>query len=242
MSEYTDVIRCNMCLGGTKKVKSLGMSSVAGSGARGVIYPLDLIECGSCGHHQLAFPVPSEVIYKHYPFRTPEGARARLAKYAEDLRKQFSGKVLEIGCNNGLFLEELNRVGFEAYGVDPVSENGLPKWFGSKAASRIEYSFGKFNLVVANDTFDHVDDIRNTLRGVDLLLAGDGVLVFEVPLCDSIEKAAAIACHERRNYFSPKTWPRMLKKFGMEAFKTEKNDACFRMYVRRSGAEFFKVA
>jgi len=193
---------CRLCLGGVKTVLSLRPTPVANNFTEapddnGMRLPLELAQCKGCGHVQIGYIVPGAMLFGDYAYRTPEGERPRLAEYARRLALEYpqylasdlhSGRhsaekprVLEIGSNNGLFLRELNRVGFWAVGVDPAGPpSGLPRWFSRKSAQSMAGSLGRMGLILANNVLAHVDDLRDAFGGVSTLLADEGVFIFEV--------------------------------------------------------------
>lgn len=232
--EYSAVIRCRMCLGGTKVVLSLPSKPLRTGDV--MKFPLDIRECGSCGHHQIGYIVPAETIYAERKADVSESQRMLLEKYASDLASEFSGKALEIGVNNGAFCAELNKAGFEAYSIDPtVTNSGMPKWFTSKSAVKLAETMFKFDLIVSSDMMDCMDDIRNVFRSVEICLADNGSFVFDVNYFpaianDGLEERVS---HERKDYFSLSPFTVPLRKFGLCVYKAEKFGNKMRLYIKR---------
>jgi len=262
VSEYSALIRCRLCLGGTKKVLSLTPTPIANSFPKhpdlfAMRYPLELVECGSCGHVQIGHEIRGEALFDGYKYETPQAERGRLAEYAAKLAAMFPkalrspggsknyaegmARVLEIGSNNGIFVEELNRAGLWAVGVDPSPAaplTGMPRWFTSKTAKQIAYSMGKMELILANNTFAHVDDLRNVFSGIDSLLSADGSVIFEVQYLPDMVAGGMfdMIYHEHKDYHSLAPFRKFLKKFGMCVYKFEHlptHGGSIRVYVRR---------
>ena len=230
------VTHCRLCLSRVALRLSMTPAPIANGSTEkvdkySIKYPLDLCECGSCGHVQLGFDIPGATLLENYTYRTPESEKSRLRDYAELLAHLYPfalsadrPKVLEIGSNNGLFVTALREAGFFAVGIDPCGpQNGMPRWFNSKSAKNLIFSMGKMKLILANNVFSHVDDLRNVLVGVSKLLDDDGVLVFEVQYFPNlIERSAFDAvCHEQKDYHTLSPIPRFLAKFGMCITKYE---------------------
>lgn len=232
---------CRMCMGDVESVLELSPTPVANAFSDGpddfaLMYPLNLCQCVNCGHVQIGFNIEGSHLFSDYKYQTPEAERQRLAECAKNLAikypkalkgKTVSGsktrevpKVLEIGSNNGIYLSELQKAGFWAVGVDPsphAPKTGMPKWFTSRTAKQIAYSMGKMQLILANNVFSHVDDLRNVLLGVKYLLAEDGRLIFEVQYLPAMIRGGMfdMIYHEHKDYHTLKPWVMFLGKFGM---------------------------
>ena len=89
-------------------------------------YPLDLYLCNECSHLQLGFQVPPEESYKEYIYnsKVTPGLNKSFVQYAETLTKRNVNNkkinLLDIGSNDGSFLEACNNVGFQAIGIEPA--------------------------------------------------------------------------------------------------------------------------
>jgi 2-polyprenyl-3-methyl-5-hydroxy-6-metoxy-1,4-benzoquinol methylase len=118
---------------------------------------------------------------KHWWFVT------RKAIVLDTIAKYFvapsGARVLDIGCGSGLMLNSLERIG-ETYGMDMSDEaikfskeifNGrVEKGF---LPDRIPYDENFFNLIVALDVIEHVDDDLASLRAIHSRLASGGKVV-----------------------------------------------------------------
>lgn len=216
--------RCRICLGGTEEVLTLTPTPIANSyPEHSDIYaprfPLGVLRCKGCGHCQVSYEIEGSALYSDYRYETPVVERIRLARYAEKLKLDYgNANILEIGSNNGIFLEELRRVGFNAQGIDPASpQRGLPKYFDSKTAKVLEQTFGRFDLVLANNVFAHVDDLRNVVLGVTRVLTPAGRFIFEVQYAPDMVAGGMfdMIYHEHKDYHTLSPLPFLLKKFGM---------------------------
>lgn len=231
---------CRMCMGDVESVLELSATPIANAFSYGpdnfaLMYPLGLCQCVNCGHVQIGFNIEGSYLFTDYKYQTPEAERSRLAecarnlavKYPHALRVKNKGgksgempKVLEIGSNNGIYINELNKAGFFSVGVDPsphAPKTGMPKWFTSRTAKQIANSMGKMQLILANNVFAHVDDLRNVLLGVKYLLAEDGRLIFEVQYLPALIRGGMfdMIYHEHKDYHTLKPWVTFLGKFGM---------------------------
>jgi SAM-dependent methyltransferase len=93
---------------------------------------------------------------QHNWVRTFTRRLERIEKY------QKPGKVLDIGCGPGFFLEAAQAKGYDVYGLDP--SDYIVKVAGEKFGEHIQkgvietanYPADHFDLVVAFDTFEHI--------------------------------------------------------------------------------------
>jgi novobiocin biosynthesis protein NovU/D-mycarose 3-C-methyltransferase len=87
----------------------------------------------------------------------------------------------------------------EADGVPTVAE-----FFTERAADRLRGDHGAAGAILARHVFAHVDDVHDFLRGVDRLLAPDGVLILEVHYVGALLRHLEFDTiyHEHLSYFA----------------------------------------
>lgn len=95
------------------------------------------------------------------------------------------GKVLDIGCSNGVFLDIFKEKGWETFGVEP-SASGVEAIKKGHKVSRKYFEkamFPKnyFDLVLMNHTLEHVEDADAVLQKIYSILKKNGVLFIDVP-------------------------------------------------------------
>ena len=96
------------------------------------------------------------------------------------------GRILDVGCGDGLFFEELSRLG-AVQGVEPdaalVSPDG--PWRERIDVRPFDASFApdrRFDLILFLDVIEHMEDPRAALRhAADLLACDDARVVITVP-------------------------------------------------------------
>ena len=145
-------------------------------------YPMELSECSVCGHVQQRFVI--DCLFEDYKYATPQTVTRHLVPSAQALKETYPNAktVLEIGSNNGTYLKVLRELGFEATGIDPAAtgEGNIREFFNLRWAEWYLREKGKFDLIVANNVFAHIDDLQDVFRGIDRIMKDDGALVFEV--------------------------------------------------------------
>jgi SAM-dependent methyltransferase len=130
-------------------------------------------------------------------------------RYLLDVLKKESKdcKVLDIGCSSGIFLKDLERIGFKMenlFGID-ISEkaiancktNGILNAFVMDA-QKISLS-EKFDVIIASDCLEHLSDDREAIRNWANLLKTGGMLCVFVPAFQSLwSKHDEVNMHYRR--------------------------------------------
>jgi 2-polyprenyl-3-methyl-5-hydroxy-6-metoxy-1,4-benzoquinol methylase len=99
------------------------------------------------------------------------------------------GRLLDIGCYNGLFLDEARKRGWKCKGIEPDVEAsrwareqlGLDVFTGQ--IQELPASEAGFDVVTAFHTLEHIRDPLLVLEEVQWRLASHAVLVIETPNC-----------------------------------------------------------
>jgi len=203
-------------------------------------YPLDVCFCSNCGLVQLAQIIAPEILFKDYAYLTgtSEPMKAHFAKLAESAIQRFSltegDLVLDIGSNDGTLLENFQRRGMRVLGIEPATNvaklaslRGVETWddfFDESLARRICSDKGQPRAILATNVLAHVADLEGFLRGVNHLLADDGVFVIEVPyLVDMLNRVEFDTIyHEHLRYFAVRPLIALFSKFGMSIVAVER--------------------
>jgi SAM-dependent methyltransferase len=141
------------------------------------------------------------------------------------------GKVLDVGCNVGTFLEVLQESGWAAAGVEPNRQAAAV--CRSKKLEVFEGLFGPelvkslqnrdYSLVCFNDSIEHFPDPLQALRSArDLLLPG-GCVALTTPDIESLfGRFFQVKPREHLFYFSRSTLFRALEQCGFEVVFIQK--------------------
>jgi D-mycarose 3-C-methyltransferase len=255
---------CRICKGSDlTRILSLGMhppvdnfTDIAHLGSE-KRYPLDVYFCGTCNLAQFLDVVAEDELF-HGGYAYFSSASRPLVdhfrSYADSLKNEFVQKgdlIVDIGSNDGILLQ--NFIGdYRVLGIEPSAnvanvarEKGietLDGFFSADVAEKIVTTYGKAKIVSANNVFAHIDDIDEIVRGVEKLLADDGVFVSESHyLLDLVEHLEFdTVYHEHLCYYSVKPLIHLFGRFGMEVFDVQRvpvHGGSIRVYARKaSGA------
>jgi len=201
-------------------------------------FPLDIFFCNDCHHCQLLDVVSPERLFQNYVYvsGTSPVFVKHFQNYASDVLKKYNlspgGFVVDVGSNDGTLLQFFKQAGYRVLGIDPAvdisetaNENGIPTltdFFSPALAERIVKDHGSANVIVANNVFAHIDDLKSIVDGIKILLDPEGIFVFEVSyLLDVVEKTLFDTIyHEHLCYHSVGPLKRFFEKNGMELIDT----------------------
>ena len=198
--------------------------------------------CKKCGCVQTKYKTNTFNRYNlhnySYTSSNSKFSQTHWINYAKNLIKSYkilkNSKVLEIGSNDGFLLKQFKLFSkCKVIGVDASdymsklsNKNKIKTFqmiFDYNQSKKIVKKEGKFDLVIANNVFNHSDNPKNFLRGVDNILNQDGVFVFELPYwLDSVNsKKFDQIYHEHVTYFNIKMITNLIKNSKFKVFKIQ---------------------
>ena len=146
-------------------------------------------------------PKPEQMFNKDYPFFTgsSKGMINHFKEYSKWIKKHY-GKglknLLEIGSNDGTFLNNFNKKKIKVIGFEPSSNvaniskkkgiKTINSFFNYKNVKRLKPLQKKINIITAANVICHVPDLKNLIKGIDFLLSDNGVFIFEEPYLGSM--------------------------------------------------------
>lgn len=199
-----------------------------------VTAPLAVALCTTCGLSQLTVVVAPNVLYGNYPFFS--GASPRWVAHCEQLARDCATDnpsfVLDIAANDGTQLKafadrEWRTVGIDPSDVPPVFDTPMIRApFDALSAAEVLASYGRPNLIIAQNVFGHVDDAVGFLRCAESILADGGRIAIEVPhVRDLIQQDAFDTIyHEHLSYWSTSPLIRCARQAGLHLEKMERLD------------------
>ena len=156
-------------------------------------------------------------------------------KYILQLLEGYSKdkSILDIGCSSGILLDELREIGFDGnnlYGIDispkaiqNCKENGIQNSF-IMDAQNIELE-KKFDIVVASDCLEHLEDDEKALKNWHGLLNPGGSLYLFVPAFMTLWSEHDVENMHFRRY-TRNTLKKKLYKTGFEIEKSNYWNFC----------------
>ena len=192
-------------------------------------YPLNLLFCKKCSLVQTDSFIEPQILFEDYRYISSVGLSNHFKEVASilDDRYDVKGKnILEIGCNDGVLLEPLSKLGANVEGVDPAKnivklakDKGLivyEEYFNDETFGGEDFK-SKYDLVLSNNTFAHIPDIQSVVRGVKHVLKPNGDFIFEVHYLQSLidGKQWDNIYHEHIYYHSITGLDNLFQKYGM---------------------------
>jgi 2-polyprenyl-3-methyl-5-hydroxy-6-metoxy-1,4-benzoquinol methylase len=171
----------------------------------GSVHPYDILKCEACGLG-ITSPFPSNEDLNHSNeeiYQVDKRIETYLSRqsyfegfYENHLREiacyKLSGKLLDIGCNIGLFLNVARDKGFDVTGVElnKACASFGKKHFGldiqSETLDVVGFPDKSFDVITLFDVLEHVADLHGFLNEVKKILKDDGLLVLQSPNFDSL--------------------------------------------------------
>ena len=164
-------------------------------------YPIKLYFCEQCGLTQLVDSCPPEILYENYITLSSWKFQPHL-KYEIDVLKSLpdlhsNSKIIEIGSNDGIFLEELIHSKFHnVLGIEPAKDahdlsiekgiNTLQMFLNKESTEEIKNKYGEFDLFISRQNLEHMSDLREVAKSIQSLVKSGGYVLIEVPnfLCN----------------------------------------------------------
>lgn len=223
-------------------------------------YPLRLYTCRSC----LLVQAPEwkshrEIFASDYAYFSSvssswlEHARRYADSMIERLGLDANSRVVEIASNDGYLLRNFVQRGIPCLGIEPcrsVAEAamaiGIPtrmEFFGEEFAKSLAASWGRADLVAANNVLAHVPDILDFCRGVAAILAPGGVATFEFPHLARLMEHNQFdtVYHEHYSYLSLWAVRQVLGRTGLVTAEVEElptHGGSLRVHARRADSSF----
>ena len=183
-------------------------------------YPLNLGFCNFCKLSQLIEGVNEKLIYKKffYEISVTSGLKEHYFKFENLFTNKFNQNmklknIIDIGSNDGSFLEPFKERGYNVFGVEPVKKfNKICKnkgikilngYFNKSLAYRIKKNT-KYDIVSVNFLVANIDYLDNFLDGIELISKEKSYLIIETShLLEVINKKLYDTFfHEHIFYFS----------------------------------------
>lgn len=202
-------------------------------------YPLELAFCTKCLLVQSINTVEADLLFKDYFYHSSkintlvEHFDKTAGEVVDLLGEQKKRLIVEIGCNDGSFLSAIQKRKHKAVGIDPAKNIVTPlikkgwqiinAYFSEKAAKAMTSKFGKASAICSFNTFAHIEDMHDVIKGVKVLLDEDGFLLFEVHYLGNLLEQTQydMIYHEHQYYYSLLALINFFRQYDMEVFDVQ---------------------
>jgi methylation protein EvaC len=239
---------CQLCGGAVEQFLDLGDQPLSDAFltendiGQEFFYRLVVGSCRGCHMVQLLNEVPRELMFhEDYPYYSSGSSlmREHFATTATSLLDKVTGPdpfVVEIGCNDGVFLKTIHEAGVRHVGFEPSGRVGevargngvrvLTEFFEESTAMTVRDTDGPADIIYAANTICHIPYLDSIFHGVDALLSPDGLFVFEDPyLGDIIAKTSFDQIYDEHFYFfSAASVKATANRFGFELLDVQSLD------------------
>jgi hypothetical protein len=246
---YHNHIKCRVC-GGENLIPYLDLGELPLTNnlcssweEKSDLYPLKLMICGDCWLSQLSIVVNPQIMFGNYVYRSSisNDFMKHCLKMAYDLKEEYgldeNTYHIDIAGNDGALLSQFQfLLNHNVLNIDPARNlaaiceskgiKTVPKFWSSKVALSICETWHKADLITATNVLAHVDDLREFLEGVKLVLSPDGVLIVECPyLIDFIENVEFSTLYQEHvSVISIYPLNRLCNEIGLSIMKVEKQN------------------
>jgi methylation protein EvaC len=146
-------------------------------------------------------PSPKQMFNKNYPFFTSssKGMIDHFKSYANWINQKYKNKInnlIEIGSNDGTFLQNFDNKKINVIGVEPSKNVALiskkkgirtiNKFFNFANMKKYRNLKHKINIITAANAICHVPNLVSLIKGIDFLLDKNGLFIFEEPYLGSM--------------------------------------------------------
>ncbi|MFN0263996.1 class I SAM-dependent methyltransferase [Tepidamorphus sp. 3E244] len=219
-------------------------------------FPLEMAVCTDCWQVQIAEFPSQEFLFSDHPYLT--GVNKPVVEHFNALAPHIAAKlglgpgdlVLDIGCNDGTFLDAFRTADIDTLGIDPgervvgrARDKGhevIRGFFNEQSARKIRDAGHAPKLITAAAVFYHVPDLHDFISGLDVLMDDRTVFVAQcVSMRDLMEKLEFDHFyHEHSCIHSVGALHRLFAQHGMRLLDVEHYDihgGSFVAYVVRDG-------
>ena len=198
-------------------------------------YPLKLFFCCNCKMLQLDYAIPKEEMFVKHTYLSGTTSSLRkhfleVTNYAlTQINLEKNNYILDIGGNDGTFLEHFKEMGQSVLNVDSgllqaekCKEKGIPclnNFFNKELADQILSDYGYASVIHGSGIFFHLEELHSVFSGIRKLLdPNNGLLIAEfIYLPDMIENVAYDQIyHEHLLYYSLSTFQNLLDIYDLE--------------------------
>ncbi|MBL4711238.1 MAG: class I SAM-dependent methyltransferase [Gammaproteobacteria bacterium] len=238
--------KCLICSSEVEKFIDLGQQPIANGFLKKeqfkseYYFHMEVAFCPKCKMVQLVEqPDREQMFHENYAFfsSTSNYMKEHFHQFASSVIKLQSLKedslVVEIGCNDGIMIQNFMQEGIRHLGVEPsknVAEvakskgiNVTTEFFDVKLAEDTIAECGKADAILSANVMCHIPYMHSIFEGIEKLLKDDGVFIFEDPYVgDIIQKASFDQIYDEHTFlFSVMSVSYLAGMHNLEVIDTE---------------------
>lgn len=196
-------------------------------------FPLTLSQCTRCSLVQLSPPFPYQSLSPPHAWITYKEPEGHLDHLCDQLALQMKGQedklVLGASYKDGSTVERMAARGFKNTRILDVRTDlgaaqahpnieSVPGLLTPAKALELSERYGKAGVIIARHVLEHAENIAAFMEALGILLAKDGLLVFEVPDCEANMERSDISMiwEEHASYFTEYTFNDVFPRFGYD--------------------------
>ena len=214
-------------------------------------YPTIISQCQNCLLIQLKYSIPDKLLFpNNYSYLSGNSKEkinnfiSILAKIKKTSKKK-NPQILDIGSNDGSFLEIVKKKYPKVLGVEPTNTarnaikkgiNTIKKSLNFKLAKKILNKYSKFDFIIASNFFAQTNNLKEILKSIKLILDKKGLLIVEVQYLYELllQKGFDSFHHEHIAYYTLSSITKLLEKYNLYVFDAEKlkvHGGMLRVYI-----------
>ncbi len=201
-------------------------------------------------------PKPKLMFNKNYPFFTSSSKFMvnHFKDFSQWIKRHYpknTRNIIEIGSNDGSFIKNFKAKNINLLGIEPSANvalvarkkgiNTINKFFTYKTALSLKKFKKKTDVICAANAICHIPNLKDLIKGIDLLLSKKGIFVFEEPYLGSMyDKVSYDQIYDEHIFmFSASSVKKIFNLFGFELIDVKKqitHGGSMRYVVARKGA------
>ncbi len=200
-------------------------------------YPLQVSFCHDCTTVQITYTVPKETMFGEYLYvsGTTQTLRRHFQESTDRLMRRLELRagdlVVDIGSNDGTWLDCFQKQGLRALGVDGARNlaemanargiETLARFFNVEVAREILAQKGPARLVTAAGVFFHLEELHSVTAGIAELIRGGGVFCVQAISLSAMLRLTQFdqIYHEHLTYWTIRSLQRLFDLHGLEIFQ-----------------------
>ena len=214
-------------------------------------YPTIISQCQNCLLIQLKYSVPDKLLFPNNYSYLSGNSKEKINNFASILAKikknskKKNPQILDIGSNDGSFLEIVKKKYPKVLGVEPTNTarnaikkgiNTIKKSLNFKLAKKILNKYSKFDFIIASNFFAQTNNLKEILKSIKLILDKKGLLIVEVQYLYELllQKGFDSFHHEHIAYYTLSSITKLLEKYNLYVFDAEKlkvHGGMLRVYI-----------